>query len=197
MSTSINQIIEVRKDGKWQYVPVVQNPTDNTDSLQKCGSVRDIFAYKWYDAENYIQSGVPEDISKKAREAMIYEDQDFITSGACWISAAQFEALTEELRQKFLTAIEKLTAARMKDNVTKRLDDIEALLKYHFENEKPAEKKSEDEESDEDWLQEEFEDTMWAWVNMENNWAEIRSYVSYFTNDDYSVSDIRVIMFVS
>lgn len=197
MSTSINQIIEVRKDGKWQYVPVVQNPTDNTDSLQKCGSVRDIFAYKWHNAENYIQSGVPEDISKKAREAMIYEDQDFITSGACWISAAQFEALTEELRQKFLTTIEKLTAARMKDNVTKRLDDIEALLKYHFENEKPAEKKSEDEESEEDWMQEEFEDAMWAWVNMENNWAEIRSYVSYFTNDDYSVSDIRVIMFVS
>lgn len=197
MSTSINQIIEVRKDGKWQYVPVVQNPTENTDSLQKGGSVRDIFAYKWYDAENYIQSGVPEDISKKAREAMIYEDQDFITSGACWISAAQFEALTEELRQKFLTTIEKLTAARMKDNVTKRLDDIEALLKYHFESKKPTEKKSEDEESDEDWLQEEFEDIMWTWVNLESNWAEIESYVSYFTNDDYRVSDIRVIMFVS
>lgn len=203
MSTSINQIIEVRdkKTGKWMYVPVVAEPTEMTDSLQHCGSVRDVFAYKWYGAESYIQTGVPEDISKAAREAMIFDSEDYISSGACWISAPQFEALTEEIRQKFLMSIEKVTTAKMKDDMTKRLDSIEAMLKFHLENDKNAKKelaaKADEEDNDEDWMKEEMEDLMWAWSNLERNWAEIEAYVSYFTSDDYSPSDIRVIMFVS
>jgi hypothetical protein len=201
MSTSINQIIEVYKDGKWQYVPLAKKVTQDNNCLQKCGSVRDIFAYKWHNAGSFIQCGVPEDISKLAREAMIYDDQDFITSGACWISAAQYEALTEEIRQKFFMSIEKVTTTKMKDDMTKRLDSIEAMLKFHLENDKNAKKelaaKANEEDNDEDWMKEEMEDLMWAWVNMERNWAEIEAYVSYFTNDDYKMSDIRVIMFVS
>jgi hypothetical protein len=197
MSTSINQIIEVYKDGKWQYVPLVKNLTELNDTIQKCGSIRDIFAYKWYNADTYIQGGVPNDISKQAREAMIYEDEDFINSGACWISAAQYEALTEEIRQKYLNTIEKLSNAKMKDNVSKRLGSIERLIKELKGKTDIEEPEDDEEETDADWIQEELEDLMWAWVAMERNWAEILAYVSYFTSDDYRESDIRIIMFVS
>jgi uncharacterized UPF0160 family protein len=197
MSTSINQIIEVYKDGKWQYVPLAKKVTQDNNCLQKCGSVRDIFAYKWHNADSFIQCGVPEDISKLAREAMIYDDQDFITSGACWISAAQYEALTEEIRQKYLNTIEKLSNAKLKDEVTKRLDKIEGLIKELNGKIGVDEPERNEDDSEVEWIQEELEDMMWAWVNMERNWAEIEAYVSYFTNDDYRMSDIRVIMFVS
>lgn len=191
MSTSINQIIEVRKDGKWQYVPLAANVTQENNCLQKCGSVRDLFAYKWHDANNYLQSGVPEDISKLAREAMVYDEQDYITSGACWISAAQFEALTDDLRQKYNALCAKMVEARLKDNISKRLDKIEEALKIAEKTEYS------EEETDVEYIAEELEDVMWSWVNLERNWAEIEAYVSYFTNDDYRMSDIRVIMFVS
>jgi hypothetical protein len=197
MSTSINQIIEVRKDGKWQYVPLAAVLTENNNTLQKCGSVRDLFAYKWYGADNYLQSGVPEDISKEAREAMVYEDQDFIGSGACWISAAQFEALTEELRSKAVQASEKVTEAKMKCDITERLVRIEDILLRVPDEQKPESEDFEKLEDEVDYLQDDLEDAVWAWVNLERNWAEITAYVEYFTSGDYSMSDIRVIMFVS
>lgn len=196
MSTQINQIIEVFKDGKWQYVPVAANVTQDTNCIQKCGSVRDIFAYKWYDAGNYIQNSVPEDISKLAREAMIYDDQDFITSGACWISAAQFEALIDSLREKFIGKIDKLCEAKMKTDITERLVRIEDYLRYP-NVQKDAIDTCEDLENDVDYVQEELEDAMWAWVCLESNWSEIKAHVEYFTSGEYKFGDIRVIMFVS
>ncbi len=203
MSTSINQIIEVYKDGKWQYVPLANTFSQENNTLQKCGSIRDLFAYKWHGADKYMQSGVPEDISKLAREAMIYDDQDYITSGSCWISAAQIEALADTLRQNYANIVDKLIAARKKNDITDRLDKIENALAVHIfgktnnEIKKDMGVEEDGYDEDEEYIQEELEEAMWAWVNLERNWAEIEAYVSYFTNDDYRMSDIRVIMFVS
>lgn len=196
MSTQINQIIEVKKDGKWQYVPVAENVTQDTNCIQKCGSVRDLFAYKWYGAENYLHNGVPEDISKPAREAMIYDDQDFITSGSCWISSAQFEALIDSLREKFISKIDKLCEEKMKTDITERLVRIEDYLRYP-NVQKNAIETREELENDVDYVQEELEDAMWAWVCLESNWSEIKAHVEYFTSGEYQFGDIRVIMFVS
>lgn len=196
MSTQINQIIEVKKDGKWQYVPVAENVTQDTNCIQKCGSVRDLFAYKWYGADNYLHNGVPEDISKPAREAMIYDDQDFITSGSCWISSAQFEALIDSLREKFISKIDKLCEEKMKTDITERLVRIEDYLRYP-NVQKNAIDTCEELESDVDYVQEELEDAMWAWVCLESNWSEIKAHVEYFTSGEYQFGDIRVIMFVS
>lgn len=196
MSTQINQIIEVFKDGEWKYVPVAANVTQDTNCLQKFGSVRDIFACRWYDADKYIHNGVPEDISKLAREAMIYDDQDFITSGACWISAIQLEALIESLREKFTNEIDKLCEAKMKTDITERLVRIEDYLR-HPNVQKDAIETCEDLENDVDYVQEELEEAMWAWVCLESNWSEIKAHVDYFTSGEYQFGDIRVIMFVS
>jgi hypothetical protein len=191
MSTSINQIIEVRKDGKWQYVPSSKTVTDETSSMQHCGTVRDLFAYKWWDADDYLNCGVPEDISKAAREAMIYGDEDYVESGACWISATQFEALTEHIRQKFLDKMNQLADAKKDGEILTRLTAIERYLNH---DDAPQET---DNEEEIDWIAEEMEDLMWAWVNLERNWAEIEALVNYATDGEYHQNDIRVVMFVS
>lgn len=202
MSTQINQIIEVRVDGRWMYVPVAREVTDRTDCLCKCGGVRDLFAYKWHGAEDMMNLGVPEDISKKAREAMIYGDEDFINSGTCWITWTQYEALAENLHQKMLVQIEKLVSARMETKITEKLDRIEKMLLSTTQTlpDAPASKEPvEDAEEDhsEEYIQDELDDLKWIWVAAERNMAEIEALVSHFTNDDYRTSDIRVIMYVS
>ena len=211
MSTSIQQIIEVKVCGNWIYVPLADKVTDHTNTIDKCGSVRDLFAHKWYDAENYINQGVPEDISKEAREAMIYEDHDFITSGACWISWQQYEALSESLRNKMLDAMDRLSRFKSETNISKRLDKIENALAIHIFGKSNDEIKKdigtdqdENDCMDEDYYREELDEYMWAWCCAERNMAEIETYIDRFFNQDYPYPDfpgmasgVRIIMYVS
>lgn len=195
MSTQINQIIEVRINGEWKYVPVAAQVTEQTDCLVKYGSVRDLFAYHWHGAENYMNAGVPEDISKAAREAMIYQSEDYIHSGACWISWPQYEALTEALREKFLVTIEKLGNAKLESKLNQRLKSLEDMVSKLTQTK--LEKETEEEYEEEEYIREELEDAMWAWCCAEKNMGEIDAHVDYFTSGEYSPNDIRVIMYVS
>ena len=201
MSTTISQIIEVRIDGQWKYVPVATHVTDTTDALCKYGSVRDFFAHKWYGVESFIHYGVPEDISKRAREAMIYQDEDFINSNPCWIDLSQYEAFAEKLREQVNTQIEKLVQAKIDTKITKRLDNLESMLKDMRDGQKKSSKKTSesecDSEEEEDYIREELEDIMWAWSAAESNIAEIEAYAQYMSDQEAKYDDIRVIMYVS
>ena len=84
----------------------------------------------------------------------------------------------------------------MKTDITERLVRIEDILRYP-NVQKDAIKTGEDLENDVDYVQEELDDTMWAWVCLESNWSEIKAHVEYFTSGEYQFGDIRVIMFVS
>ena len=207
MSTSIQQIIEIRVNGKWTYVPLASTVTDMNNTIGKCGSVRDLFAYRWHNAEDYMNFGVPEDISKEAREAMIFQDEDYINSGACWISWQQYNALSESLRQKMMNDIERIVSAKMDCDISKRLSRIESILAKEQDqilDGAEGEQETEDPDCAEKYIREEMEDHMWAWVSVERNMGEIEAYIDRFLEqeshrDDFPGMDAgaRIIMYQS
>lgn len=198
MSTAICQIIEVRRDGRWERVPLSDDCTDDNECLEMYGSVRDMFAGKWYDSDKFMNSGVPDDISKEAREAMVYRDEDFISCGACWISMSEYESLSESLRQKVLADIERLVAARRESRVSDRLRNIEKMVSEIAGKVCSSEDAEDDESESECYIREDLEDHMFAWEAAERNIAEIGAYVNRFTGDWCpNCSDVRVVMYVS
>lgn len=211
MSTSVHQIIEVNVGGKWVYVPLADEITDDTSTIDHCGSIRDLFVCKWYGAEDYINNGIPDDISKAAREAMIYKDEDFVDRGSCWISWQQYEALSESLRKKTIDTMDKIARVRSESGLSKRLDKIENALTIHIfgRSKDDIEKdmgtdRDENDWMDDDYYREELEDHMWAWCCAERNMAEIEAYIDRFFNQAYPYPDfpgmasgVRIIMYVS
>lgn len=205
MSSSLQQIVEVRLDGKWTYVPLASEVNDQNCSIYIQGSVRDLFAFKWNGAEKYMNFGVPEDISKEAREAMIFEDEDYIESGACWITWQQYEALSESLRQKMLSDIDRIVESKSKNSLSERLSRIESILgQMNGTHQDKEEKEIEDTYCNEEYAREDLEDHMWAWVSAERNMGEIEAYVDRFLEQDHWREDfpgmelgVRVIMYVS
>ena len=194
MSRYTHQIIEIKVNGKWQYVPVYKTTDQDHNTLIRCGFVRDVLTGDWYDGDKYTQRGVPEDITKLGREAFVYNDEDYITCNPRHITREAYNALIEHLEENLNRAKEKLFNARIETDLSKRISNLERLIEQ-MSGKKPTGDKPSETESDYDELvycEEDYNDALYAYTALCENLAEITALAEMQSDE---IEDLRVIMF--
>ena len=185
MSRYTHQIIEIKVNGQWQYVPVYKHTDDDHNALSHCGFLRDMFGGGLYGADKYLKHGVPNDITKTSREAMIYGDEDYVTCHPVWLTKTDYENLIEYLEQELEKSMEKLFSVREKSEILKRLDKLENKITGTVSGE-------EDTDECDDYYLDDYHDALWIYTCARENLAEIQTLANYQTD---KIEDLRIIMF--